>query len=78
MGRFWARAGRNGIRKGRSWIMNKRFLGKKLESAETGRAKGRNGRSWLRSGKAGIREKYYVKNKSCRIGNKKYWRWEES
>jgi hypothetical protein len=52
-GRFWARAGRNGIRKGR-------FLSKKFESAETGRAKGRKGRSWLRSGKFGIRKKYSV------------------
>ncbi len=54
---FWARAGRNGIRKGRSWITNKRFLGKKLESAETGRAKGRKG---MRSGTFGIRKKYSV------------------
>jgi hypothetical protein len=48
---FRCSAGRNGIRKGR-------FLSKKLESSETGRAKGRKGRSWLRSGTAGIRKKY--------------------
>jgi hypothetical protein len=55
MGRFWARTGRKGIRKGSLWITNKRFLEKKPESAETGKGMEKKGRSWMRSGALGIR-----------------------